>query len=148
VQGGGAVQLLRLVDGADGTGGLHTAYEAALLNYGRECLDAVSSALADMDTGCFLPPPSAAAAALNLKFGPMYIFQRGYAYRALVDGWPPHKEGACTQEKNFLPLPPGHEIAPDDDDSREVLCTPAISAILFTSCVMRRSSRATLGERV
>ena len=41
-------------------------------------------------------------------------------YRALADGWSPHEQGSRTQENRFLPLPEGHVIAPDDEDSREV----------------------------
>ncbi len=117
IGGPGAVRLMRLVDG-DGAGP-SDAFSASV-EISRNCLEAVSAALSNVAFQNFLPTSSGAAAALIQQYGPFYVFHEGFAYRALADGWLPHEDGKNTQYNVFLPLPPGHEICPDDEESRQV----------------------------
>lgn len=116
VAGSGALRLIQMVRGEDefdsGTS-LETIAAAT-------CIEAVSAALSRLDAHALLPQPSPAVHELLQKFGSLYVFYKGFAYRALSDGWSPHEEGKCTLEGQSLPLPPAHEIAPDDQHSMEV----------------------------
>jgi hypothetical protein len=77
--GGDAVRLMQLVNGE----GACRAFDSALHCCARECADAVSGAINDISVQNFLPQPSAAAAALALKFGPLYVLHNGFAYVTL-----------------------------------------------------------------
>ena len=119
IAGKGALQLIRLVNGDDASD-LSRDFESSVHGGAANCLKAVADTLSQIEVQNFLPPPSPAAAALIQRFGSWYVLHKGFAYRALADGWLPYEEGSKTQEKTFLPVPLGHEISPDDDDSREV----------------------------
>lgn len=128
VDGIGAQRLIMLVRG-EGEGNRSTSFDSII---GNSCCDAVSAALSSIDLRTLLPPPSAAVDALFMKFGSLYVFHKGFAYRALSDGWSPYEEGKRTQEGESLPLPPAHEVAPDDQDSKMVMtCTPSAHEILL-----------------
>ncbi len=73
-----AVRLMQLVNGE----GACRAFDSALQSCARECAAALSCALSDIQVQNFLPQPSAAAAALALKFGPLYVLHNGFAYVA------------------------------------------------------------------
>jgi hypothetical protein len=73
-----AVRLMQLVNGE----GACRAFDSGLQSCARECADALSCALSDIQVQNFLPQPSAAAAALALKFGPLYVLHNGFAYVA------------------------------------------------------------------
>ncbi len=130
--GHGALRLMQLIDG-DGTGP-SDAFEASVEVCARDSLEAVSGALSNVDFRNFLPPPSVAAAALIQQYGPFYVFRQGFAYRALADGWSPHEEGKNTQCNIFLPLPPGHDICPDDEGSRQVSVSRASQNLTRFHC--------------
>jgi hypothetical protein len=128
VEGIGAQRLITLVRG-EGEGNRSTSFDSII---GNACCDAVSAALSSIDSRTLLPQPSAAVNSLFMKWGSLYVFHKGFAYRALSDGWSPYEEGKCTQQGESLPLPHAHEIAPDDPDSKMVrTCAPSAHDMLL-----------------
>jgi hypothetical protein len=116
VGGSGALRLIQLVRG-EGDEDQSRSFESIV---GNACSGAVSAAVSSINIQALLPHPSAAVYEFFQNFGPLYVFHKGFAYRALSEGWSPYEEGKCTQEGQSLPLPPDHEIAPDEQESKEV----------------------------
>jgi hypothetical protein len=83
--GGDAVRLIHLAN-VDGEGACR-AFDSALHCCARECADAVSCAISDIQVQNFLPQPSSAAAALARKFGPLYVLHNGFAYVTCAPPW-------------------------------------------------------------
>ncbi len=137
--GESAVQLIRLVNG-DGASGPSRDFESSVHVCAANCLEAVANTLSHIEVQNVLPPPSPAAAALIRRFGSWYVLHKGFAYRALADGWLPYEEGSRTQEKLYLPVPLGHEICPDDNDSREVCAHARVFRKICYTVVTSRSS--------